>query len=97
MLRSEPGWPGGKHSLVTDQDSQGGDHPAHSIRWLCLLRLSPSPGDVVPWAQVSRDLVTVSPLEACLLPHSEQRGQTPDHDWRSPVISVVSRLHVQQL
>lgn len=45
---------------------------------LCLLRLSPSLGDVVPWAQVSHDfVVTVSPLETCLLPHSEQRGQTP--------------------
>ena len=84
----------GKQPLQSPEEHA---EPAEDPRWLCLLRLSPSPGDVVPWAQVSRDLVTVSPLEACLLPHSEQRGQTPDHDWRSPVISVVSRLHVQQL
>lgn len=67
----------------------------HSI---CLLCLNPSLGDVLPWAQVSHDFVlTVSPLEIHLLPPSEQRVQTPDHDACNPFISVVSRLRFQRL
>ena len=46
------------------------------------------------WSRGLRCLMTLlslcPPLETYLLPHSEQRGQSPDHDRYSPVISVVS-------